>query len=185
MKEDNFSGLVVSHCFSLASEAQLGGLKDRLVEKTKQAASKAAKNKTSGAADAERDRLDSVDFNYAITVIDNSGMMNIRDFDETLTKSAYAASNFLLKEEKDKTPAQKCRAILDAAENFYQVRQYKPAEIYFLDAKLSTEAEGITDNINYSKVHADLGLLYATMGRYNSVRILCFRSAFYKRTDAG
>ncbi len=153
---------------SLICEAQLGGLKDRLVEKTKQAAQKAAKDKTVGKADAERDRLDSVDFNYAITVIDNSGMMNIRDFDETLTKSAYAASNFLLKEEKDKTPAQKCRAILDAAENFYQVRQYKPAEIYFLDAKLSYEAEGLTNNINYSKVSADLGLLYATMGRYNS-----------------
>jgi CHAT domain-containing protein/Tfp pilus assembly protein PilF len=153
---------------SLICEAQLGGLKDRLVEKTKQAAQKAAKDKTVGKADAERDRLDSVDFNYAITVIDNSGMMNIRDFDETLTKSAYAASNFLLKEEKDKTPAQKCRTILDAAENFYQVRQYKPAEIYFLDAKLSYEAEGLTNNINYSKVSADLGLLYATMGRYNS-----------------
>lgn len=153
---------------SLICEAQLGGLKDRLVEKTKQAAQKTAKDKTVGKADAERDRLDSVDFNYAITVIDNSGMMNIRDFDETLTKSAYAASNFLLKEEKDKTPAQKCRAILDAAENFYQVRQYKPAEIYFLDAKLSYEVEGLTNNINYSKVSADLGLLYATMGRYNS-----------------
>lgn len=163
--------ILVGVLVTLAShicEAQLGGLKDRLVDKTKQAAQKAAKDKTTGTADAERDRLDSVDFNYAITVIDNSGMMNIRDFDETLTKSAYAASNFLLKEEKDKTPAQKCRSILDAAENFYQVRQYKPAEIYFLDAKLSYEAEGITNNINYSKVHADLGLLYATMGRYNS-----------------
>lgn len=163
--------ILVGVLVTLAShicEAQLGGLKDRLVDKTKQAAQKAAKDKTTGTADAERDRLDSVDFNYAITVIDNSGMMNIRDFDETLTKSAYATSNFLLKEEKDKTPAQKCRSILDAAENFYQVRQYKPAEIYFLDAKLSYEAEGITNNINYSKVHADLGLLYATMGRYNS-----------------
>ena len=154
--------------FPRISEAQLGAIKDRLVEKTKKAAEKAAKDKTTGTADAERDRLDSTDFNYAIKVIDNSGMMNIRDFDETLTKSAYAASNFLLKQEKDKTPAQKCRAILDAAENFYQVRQFKPAEIYFLDAKLSYEAEGLINNINYSKVHADLGLLYATMGRYNS-----------------
>jgi CHAT domain-containing protein/Tfp pilus assembly protein PilF len=149
-------------------EAQLGGLGGRLLEKTKQSATKAAKDKTSATADAERDRLDSTDFNYAIKVIDNSGMMNIRDFDEALTKSAYAASNFLLKDEKDKTPAQKCRAILDAAENFYQVRQYKPAEIYFLDAKINYEAAGITENINYSKVHADLGLLYATMGRFNS-----------------
>ncbi len=146
------------------ANAQLQNLKNKVVQKGKTL----AKGKATGTADAERDRLDSTDFNYAITVIDNSGMMNIRDFDETLTKSAYAASNFLFKDEKDKTPAQKSRAILDAAENFYQVRQYKPAEVYFLDAKLSYETAGITDNINYSKVHADLGLLYATMGRYNS-----------------
>lgn len=167
MKKIIFVGVLLA-MLPFVSEAQLGAIKDRLVEKTKKAATKAAKDKTTGTADAERDRLDSTDFNYAITVIDNSGMMNIRDFDETLTKSAYAASNFLLKQEKDKTPAQKCRAILDGAENFYTVRQYKPAEIYFLEAKLSYEAEGITNNINYSKVHADLGLLYATMGRYNS-----------------
>lgn len=167
MKKVIFAGVLLM-LLPRITEAQLSGLKDRLVEKTKQAAQKAAKDKTTSAADAERDRLDSTDFNYAIKVIDNSGMMNIRDFDETLTKSAYAASNFLLKEEKDKTPAQKCRAILDAAENFYQVRQYKPAELYFLDAKLNYEAEGLVSNINYSKVHADLGLLYATMGRYNS-----------------
>lgn len=148
--------------------SQIGGLGGRLLEKTKQSAQKAAKDKATNTADAERDRLDSTDFNYAITVIDNSGMMNIRDFDESLTKTAYSASNFLLKNESDKTPAQKSRAILDAAEKFYEVRQYKPAELYFLDAKISYEANGLTDNINYSKVHADLGLLYATMGRYNS-----------------
>lgn len=161
-------GALAMMILPFVSQAQLGGIKDRLLEKTKQSAQKAAKEKTTGTADAERDRLDSTDFNYAIKVIDNSGMMNIRDFDETLTKSAYAASNFLLKEERDKTAAQKSRAILDAAEKFYQVRQYKPAELYFLDAKLSYETGGITNNINYSKVHADLGLLYATMGRYNS-----------------
>jgi len=167
MKKLIFIGFFLG-ALPLVSEAQLQGIGGRLLEKTKQSATKSAKNKTTATADAERDRLDSTDFNYAIKVIDNSGMMNIRDFDETLTKSAYAASNFLFKEERDKTAAQKCRAILDAAENFYQVRQYKPAEIYFLDAKLTYEAEGLTNNINYSKVHADLGLLYSTMGRYNS-----------------
>jgi CHAT domain-containing protein/Flp pilus assembly protein TadD len=160
--------LVVLITSANISEAQLGGLKDRLVEKTKQAASKAAKDRTTNAADAGRDKLDSTDFNYAISVIDNSGMMNIKDWDETLTKSAYSASNMLLKDNSAETPAQKCRAILDVAEKFYEYRQYKPAEVAFMDAKLSYEAEGITNNINYSKVHADLGLLYATMGRYNS-----------------
>jgi CHAT domain-containing protein len=168
MKIITYCVCVLVMVIPLKGSAQIGGLKDRLLDKTKQAAQKAAKDKTVSAADAERDRLDSVDFNYAITVIDNSGMMNIRDFDEALTKSAYATSNLLLKEEKDKTPAQKCRAILDVAQKFYEIRSYKPAELYFLDAKLAYESEGLTDNINYSKVHADLGLLYATMGRYNS-----------------
>ncbi|MBK5278121.1 MAG: CHAT domain-containing protein [Bacteroidia bacterium] len=164
MRKKIFILVVSCLVFPLVVHAQFDNLKNKVLEKSK----KLAKDKSTSTVDAERDKLDSTDFNYAITVIDNSGMMNIKDFDETLTKSAYAASNFLLKEEKDKTPAQKCRDILDAAENLYQVRQYKPAEIYFLDAKLSYESENLTENINYSKVHADLGLLYATMGRYNT-----------------
>lgn len=146
------------------SFAQFEGLKKKIADKAKAV----AETKLVSSVDAERDRLDSVDFNYAMTVIDNSGMMNIKDFDEALTKSAYAATNLMLKEDKDKTAAQRCRDILDMAEKFYEVRQYKPAEAYFLDAKLTYESEGLTNNINYSKVHADLGLLYATMGRYHS-----------------
>ena len=152
-------------CFIIpfSSQAQFGALKDKVMEKTK----KLAKDKSTSTVDAERDKLDSTDFNYAITVIDNSGMMNIRNNSERLVKSASAVSDFN-KNESDKTPAQKCRNILDRAENLYQLRRFKLAEASFLEAKLAYETENITDNINYSKVHADLGLLYATMGRYNS-----------------
>ena len=145
------------------SQAQFGALKDKVLEKGK----KLAKDKSSSTVDAERDKLDSTDFNYAITVIDNSGMMNIRNTNERLVKSAAVVTDFN-KSESDKTPAQKCRNILDRAENFYQAKRFRLAEVSFLEAKLAYEAENITDNINYSKVHADLGLLYATMGRYNS-----------------
>ncbi len=143
--------------------AQFDNLKNKVLEKTK----KLAKDKSTSAVDAERDKLDSADFNYAITVIDNSGMMNIRDNNERLVKSMDAVSNFS-KNESDKAPAQKCRNILDRAENFYQLKRFKLAELSFLEAKLAYEAENLTTNINYSKVLADLGLLYATMGRYNS-----------------
>ena len=154
--------IVLLFC-AIYSHAQFGALKDKVIEKTK----KLAKDKSTSAVDAERDKLDSTDFNYAITVIDNSGMMNIRDNNERLVKSMDAVSNFS-KNESDKTPAQKCRNILDRAENFYQLKRFKMAEVSFLEAKLAYEAESLTTNINYSKVHADLGLLYATMGRYNS-----------------
>ncbi|MEK6782773.1 MAG: CHAT domain-containing tetratricopeptide repeat protein [Bacteroidota bacterium] len=143
--------------------AQFENLKNKVLEKSK----KLAKDKSTSAVDAERDKLDSTDFNYAITVIDNSGMMNIRDNNERLIKSADAVSNFS-KSESDKTPAQKCRNILDRAENLYQLKRFRLAEVSFLEAKLAYETESLTANINYSKVHADLGLLYSTMGRYNS-----------------
>jgi CHAT domain-containing protein/Tfp pilus assembly protein PilF len=166
MKRFFFLGML-SLAISFVSEAQIGGIADRLLEKTKKAAGKAAKDKSTSAVDAERDKLDSTDFNYAITVIDNSGMMNIRDTKETAVKGVSAVVN-LNKSETDKTPAQKCRAILDRAENFYQLKRFKLAEVSFLEAKLAYETESLTSNINYSKVHADLGLLYATMGRFNS-----------------
>lgn len=157
-------GVVVLSLLAATVEAQVGNfLKDR-VEKGK----KTLKEKAANKADADRDKLDSTDFNYAITVIDNSGMMNIRDRAETMTKAKYAASNMFLKDNQEKTPAQKCRDLLSTAQFFYEKRQFKLAEVYFLAAKTAYENEKLTDNINYSKTFADLGLLYATMGKFNS-----------------
>jgi CHAT domain-containing protein len=149
--------------FPLAGFSQFQNLKNKVVQKTKDA----AKGKVADKADAARDRLDSTDFNYAISVIDNSGMMNVLDADELATRAAYMASNKHMKKESDITAAERCRSILDQAENFYQARRYRLAELSFLEAKIAYEASGLTSNINYSKVHADLGLLYSTMGRFN------------------
>jgi len=125
------------------------------------------KEKASGKADAERDRLDSVDFNFAISVIDYSGMLNIRDTDERVTKAAYSASNVLLKD-GSKTAAEQCRDLLETGQKLYEYRKYKAAETYLVAARLAYENEGLTDNINYSKVFSDLGLLHASMGRYST-----------------
>jgi CHAT domain-containing protein len=149
--------------FPLAGFSQFQNLKNKVVQKTKDA----AKGKVADKADAARDRLDSTDFNYAISVIDNSGMMNVLDADELATRAAYMASNKHMKKESEITAAERCRSILDQAENFYQARRYRLAELSFLEAKIAYEASGLTNNINYSKVHADLGLLYSTMGRFN------------------
>jgi CHAT domain-containing protein len=145
-----------------SSYAQVGKfLKDRAQNGVKSLA-----NRGGDKIDANRDKLDSTDFNYAVTVIDNSGMMNIRDAKEMLGKSAYAAKNVL--GNKDQTPAEKCREILSRAQFLYERRHYKLAEASFIEAKLAYESENLTGNINYSKVLADMGLLYATMGKFNS-----------------
>src|SRR6185295_759182 len=140
---------------------------DNLIKKGLEKGKKSVEKMGSEELENQRNHLDSVDFNYAISVIDNSGMMNIRDLGERAVKTASTVSA-LTTDNSQKTEAQKSREILDRAEDFYQLRWFKTAEIYFLEAKLSYENAGITDNINYSKVHSDLGLLYATMGRYNT-----------------
>ena len=147
-----------------AGFSQFQNLKNKVVQKTKDA----AKGKAADKADAARDRLDSTDFNYAISVIDNSGMINVLDADEIATRTAYMASNKYMKKESDITAAERCRTILDQAENFYQARRYRLAELSFQEAKLAYEAAGLTNNINYSKVHADLGLLLkkSTLNRW-------------------
>ncbi len=125
------------------------------------------KKMASGNLEEERDRVDSSDFNYAISVIDNSGMMDIQDADETAIKTVTTVTS-MTKDADEKTAAQRCRDFLDIAEKLYKERLYPAAEVNFLIAKQAYETEGITNNINYSKVFADLGLLYATMGRYST-----------------
>ncbi|MBS1486560.1 MAG: CHAT domain-containing protein [Bacteroidetes bacterium] len=152
--------LLLAGCLvALHSYSQFDMLKKKLMDKGKKV--------LTNNVDRSRDKLDSSDFNYAISVIDNSGMMNIRDLGESITKTADFVSTNFLKDESNITPAQRSRNILDAAEKFYEVRGYKMAEAKFLEAKLSYENYRLTTNINYSKVVADMGLLYATMGRAN------------------
>jgi len=152
--------------FPFVSNAQFGDLIKKGVKKGFDKGKTLATN----SSDKARDRLDSSDFNYAISVIDNSGMMNIRDIGESFTKTTDFIINNKVKDQSKVTPAQKSRNTLDAAEKFYETRHYKTAELYFLEAKFSYETNNITSNINYSKVHADLGLLYATMGRFNTAK---------------
>src|SRR5882724_7637052 len=145
------------------SNAQFG----ELLKKGLKKGLEKGKNLATSGTDEARDKLDSTDFNYAISVIDNSGMMSIRDAKESLTKKADLVSNLALKDQSKVTPAQKSRNTLDYAEEAYDRKRYKLAETFFLDAKLSYETNNITNNINYSKALADLGLLYSSMGRFN------------------
>lgn len=146
---------------AMKSQAQFGDILKKEINKQAKTAS--------SAVDPEkmRDKLDSSDFNYAISVIDNSGMMNVKDLNERVVKTINMG-NSLTKSESEKTAAQKCRDKLDFAEKAYEEKEFSLAEAFFMDAKYAYEQEGLTGNINYSKIHADMGLLYATMGRYSA-----------------
>ena len=148
----------------LPAFAQFGDLGKKLLDKGKKAAGKEVVK----SIDKNRDKLDSSDFNYAISVIDNSGLMNIHDLSEDAGKALSALSNSKFKNQSDVTPAQRIREDLDIAEQMYAARGFKLAELKFLDVKSQYETASLTNNINYSKVHADLGLIYAKMGRYST-----------------
>ena len=96
---------VLSAVLSFASQAQFGALKDRAI--------KLGKEKGAEAADKNRDRLDSVDFNYAISVIDNSSMKDVTNAGEIGSK--IASSKF-----GSDTPEKKNREMLDLGEIYYQ-----------------------------------------------------------------
>jgi CHAT domain-containing protein len=149
------------------AQAQLGDFLKKKAGETLEKGKKAAEKKLVETGKEMRNRLDSTDFNYAITVIDNSGMMDTRDATDQAIKDVNLAVN-LYKGDDQASPEEKSRNILDGAEKLYSFRKFKQAEVIFLDAKLSYEANNLTDNINYSRVYADMGLLYATMGRYQT-----------------
>lgn len=161
MMKDSLKVLVVLCCLVMvtSAEAQFDDLLKKQIDKGKKIAS--------GDLEEERTRIDSSDFNYAISVIDNSGMMDIRDAGETVVKTVTSVTS-ITKSNDEKTPAQRARDFLDIAEKLYESRAYPAAEGAFFTAMQAYETEGVTSNINYSKVYADLGLLYATMGRFAS-----------------
>lgn len=154
--------MIVFSSVCLSSVAQFDGLKKKLLDKGKKA--------LTTNVEESRAKLDSSDFNYAISVIDNSGMMSIKDASEGAIKKAdilINSGNTGLRSESDVTPEQKSRGQLDLAEEFYDRKRLKLAENAFITAKQSYESNNLKENINYSKVIADMGLLYATMGRYD------------------
>jgi CHAT domain-containing protein len=155
--------LILLFLIPFFSNAQFGDL----VKKGLKKAIDKGKGEAVKSSDAARDKLDSTDFNYAISVLDNSGMMSIKDAGEGTTKKVDFLVNTQVKDQSKVTPAQKARNTLDIAEEAYDRKKFKVAETFFQNAKLEYESNSITTNINYSKVLADMGLLYATMGRYD------------------
>lgn len=164
-----YSILIVLFVASLFCEAQI---KDALKEGVKRTATKdnllkagrAAGGLLSKELDNMRAELDSTDFSYAIILSDNSDMFNMRQQGEGALK-LWSNSKDLLGE--DMTEAERNRRRVDMGEFLYTQGKYSPAEASFNVAKLAYELGNTTNDLSYGRSVAGLGLLYATMGRYN------------------
>lgn len=114
-----------------------------------------------------REEYDSTDFDYAVLVSDNSGLVDLKEKGERMAKASFAATNLKnVLGEKESEKKDKAQIQLGWGEIFYGSRNFKLAEKFFNNAKTIYEEEGLTNEIGYIKTIANEGLLYSTMGRF-------------------
>ncbi len=106
--------------------------------------------------------LDSVDFQFAISVNENASFFDVKQKGENTNK----AMNFFFSEENQRTLVEKARDSLKQGIGFYEIgRQYKMAELWFNNTKDFMEANGLTNEIVYLRTLSNLGLVNLTQGK--------------------
>lgn len=104
--------------------------------------------------------LDSVDFQYAISVNENAGFFDIEQKGETGSKLLYT-----LKDAADKTLVEKARDTLEIGIGYYDKNLYKWAEQKIVSTKVFMEQNSLTNEIVYLRALSNLGLIYLTQGK--------------------
>jgi len=133
-----------------------------------------------------RDDFDSTDFDYAVLISDNSGLIDLKQSKEIFAKANFAASSmidFMQDEEAEKSD--KAHAQLEMGEIWYGSRNYKLAEESFAAARRSYEESNLTEQLGYTKTIANQGLLYATMGRYTQAEGYTAEALDLRKTKFG
>jgi CHAT domain-containing protein/Flp pilus assembly protein TadD len=105
-------------------------------------------------------KLDSVDFQFAISVNENAGLIDVKQKGEQLTRGLYG-----MKGKNDRSPEEVGRDTVDYATNLYQLKFYKLAESAFDDAKFYLEAAQLTNDISYIRCISNLALVYLAQGK--------------------
>jgi CHAT domain-containing protein/Flp pilus assembly protein TadD len=119
-----------------------------------------------GDLDKARASFDSTDFDYAILVSDNSGLFDVKEKGELVSKLATGASLSLsLIDSTQSSTEEKARLQLELGELAYASQKYSFAEKRFNSAILLYEQAQLT-SVGYMKALANEGLLYTTMGRF-------------------
>jgi CHAT domain-containing protein len=143
----------------------------KIKSKTQQITSKENRQKVVGTwkeeLDRARDSFDSTDFDYAILLLDNSGLFDVKEKGEFGSKLATGGSLVLGSIDSSKSnEIEKARFQLETGEIAYATRKFAFAEKRFNSAIVIYERAGLTNDIGYLKALADQGLLFSTMGRF-------------------
>lgn len=104
--------------------------------------------------------LDSLDFQFSISINENAGFFDVEQKDEAVSKALY-----FFKEESDKTLVEKARDSLEQAIKYYDLRLYKIAEEAMVSTKNFMERSALTNELVYLRTLSNLGLIYLTQGK--------------------
>ncbi len=115
--------------------------------------------------------LDSVDFQFAVSVNENAGFFDIEQKGETRAQLLYQQ-----KEQKAKTIIDLARDTLEQGVDLYGIRRYEMAEKRFKGAKNLLEKRGLTNEVVYLRTLSNLGLVFLTQGRTLEAEKLISRS---------
>src|SRR5688572_17799850 len=182
--------ILLSLSFHVSSAQLLQNLKKAAGDKAKTLATKENLSKAGNLAlkrmDNVRAEFDSADFDYAILVSDNAGLFDVKDKGETIAKISSAAGYVsALNKNAELSNEENARFKRETGELYYGSRKYQLAETSFLNAKKLYEDGGLTENFGYVKTLSNLGLLYATMGRFTQAEGLTAEALDIRKTKLG
>ncbi|HNU42919.1 MAG: Tetratricopeptide TPR_1 repeat-containing protein [Bacteroidetes bacterium OLB12] len=105
-------------------------------------------------------RLDSLDFQFAMSVNDNSSFIDVQQKGEGWAKGFYS-----MKPKSQRTFAEIASDTLNWAVDYYNMRWYRIAEAAFITAKNFMEAYNLTQDISYIRCISNMGVMYLIQGR--------------------
>ena len=110
----------------------------------------------------EKAKLDSVDFQFAISVNENSGFLDVEQKGEMLSRGFYS-----YREESSKTKIEQAREILERAIALYTAaRKFQWAESEFQNAKTFMENNGLTNEVIYLRCISSMALVYLSQSKF-------------------
>lgn len=105
-------------------------------------------------------KQDSLDFQFAISVNENSSVFDVTQKGEGMNNALYS-----MKDAKDRTREELARDSLETAINLYQARWFEMAQTAFFDTKQMMERDNLTKSINYLRTLSCIGLVFLSQGR--------------------
>ncbi|MBX2896717.1 MAG: CHAT domain-containing protein [Cyclobacteriaceae bacterium] len=105
-------------------------------------------------------QLDSLDFQFAMSVNDNSSFIDVQQKGEGWAKGFYS-----LKAKNQRTFSEVASDTLNWAVDYYNMRWYKIAEASFITAKNFMEVYNLTQDISYIRCISNMGVMYLIQGR--------------------